>query len=247
MQLYFIRHGQSANNAISGKNDLPESSDPELTEVGRRQAVLLAEYIQRADQANSGDTWNSQNRSGFRLTRLYTSPMLRAVETAASLAAVLKTPWYAWPELHEAGGIYSREKDRLRTGLPGAPRSFFEQNHPDLVLPDWIDEQGWWQSRDFEPQDQVPPRAGAVLAELLARHGDRAGQPEQRIAFVSHGDFFVHLICILLDLPWRHAFAGRQAWFLMNNTGVTRIDIFKDEFVLLYMNQTSHLPETLIT
>jgi len=34
---------------------------------------------------------------------------------------------------------------------------------------------------------------------------------------------------------------------MMNNTGITHIDIVKDEVVFAYLNQTVHLSETLIT
>jgi hypothetical protein len=36
-------------------------------------------------------------------------------------------------------------------------------------------------------------------------------------------------------------------WFLMNNTAITRFDFKEDETVLVYQNQTSHLPPDLVT
>ena len=47
MRFYFIRHGQSVNNAIyeaTGGSD-GRSEDPQLTEIGQQQARLLANFL----------------------------------------------------------------------------------------------------------------------------------------------------------------------------------------------------------
>ena len=43
MQLYIIRHAQSVNNALDDQRY--RVSDPLLTEVGHRQAAMLAEHL----------------------------------------------------------------------------------------------------------------------------------------------------------------------------------------------------------
>ena len=65
--------------------------------------------------------------------------------------------------------------------------------------------------------------------------------------FVSHGGFFVHLVCVMLDLPWRQASNGLESWFLLNNCSLSRFDINKKEVTICYMNRTDHLPDHLIT
>ena len=47
MQLYFIRHGQSENNArwMSTGSHRWRSEDPGLTEVGQQQAEILAQFL----------------------------------------------------------------------------------------------------------------------------------------------------------------------------------------------------------
>lgn len=246
MELYFIRHGQSQNNANWDKKDYQESPDPALTEIGHEQARLLAEFLKEHQTITNEEVWNIQNRYGFGLTHVYTSMMERAVYTAAPIAQALGIPLIAWKEIHEEGGIFSRDKASNRSGLPGRPRSFFVQAFPTLTLPEALDETGWW-NRPFEAEEERQPRADQVLAELVSRHQDREGQPEDRVAFVSHGGFFMRLVCAILKLPWRQAALGRRSWFLLNNCSISRFDIHKEEINFSYLNRTDFLPDDLIT
>lgn len=247
MQLYFIRHGQSINNANWETPDYIENPDPYLTEIGIEQAEYLAKYLKEKQHIVKESEWNNQNQYGFGFTHIYASLMERAVATAApAVRALGSVPFNAWPEIHEEGGIYAREKKEEFKGLPGKPRSFFELNFPELQLPKDYDETGWW-NRPFETEEQRQPRADQVLAELIARHGDKEGQAEDRIAFVSHGGFFVRLLSAMLMLPWRQAAFGMKSWFILNNCSISRFDIRKDEILVNYINRTDHLPAHLIT
>ena len=120
------------------------------------------------------------------------------------------------------------------------------QNFQTLVLPDNLDETGWWK-RPIEAEEERQSRADQVFAELLARHRDREGQPEHRVALVSHGGFFMRLLSAVLQLPWRQASHGLKSWFLLNNCSISRFDIHKDEITMVYINRTDHLPDHLIT
>jgi 2,3-bisphosphoglycerate-dependent phosphoglycerate mutase len=253
MEFYFIRHGQSVNNAGWGDPTYQESPDPSLTELGREQARLLAEFLKKHQIITDSPDWNSQNRHGFGLTHVYTSLMERAAFTAAPIAQALDIPLIAWKEIHEEGGIFSRgdkrsspvDKSNIQ-GLPGKPRSFFAENFQTLTLPDDLDETGWW-NRPFEAEEERQPRADQVFTELLARHRDREGQPEQRVALVSHGGFFMRLLSAMLKLPWRQAAQGLTSWFLLNNCSISRFDIHGNELTVAYLNRTDHLPDHLIT
>jgi 2,3-bisphosphoglycerate-dependent phosphoglycerate mutase len=257
MELYFIRHGQSQNNANWDKSDYQESPDPALTELGHEQARLLAEFLNKNQKITDGDVWNIQNRYGFGLTHIYTSMMERAVYTAVPIAQALEIPLIAWKEIHEEGGIYSREDkpNTLQSGnadkaklpvLPGRGRSFFIENFPTLTLPEDLDETGWW-NRPYEIEEERQPRADQVLADLVARHKDEEGQPVHRVAFVSHGGFFMRLVCAMLKLPWRQAAFGMRSWVMLNNCSISRFDIHKEEINFAYLNRTDHLPDELIT
>ncbi|MFZ5821741.1 MAG: histidine phosphatase family protein [Chloroflexota bacterium] len=246
MELYFIRHGQSVNNAGWGDPNYQENPDPPLTDIGREQAQHLANYLIRKQSINEHTGWNVQNRHGFGLTHIYTSLMERAAHTAAPTAQALGIPFTVWKDIHEGGGIFSREDKSNPVGLPGKPRAYFEQHFPTLSLPADLDGTGWW-NRPFETDDERPPRAARVLAELLARHGDREGQPAERIALVSHGGFFMYLMCAILKLPWRQAAHDLKSWFLLSNCSISRFDFVDDEVVICYLNRTDHLPDHLIT
>jgi 2,3-bisphosphoglycerate-dependent phosphoglycerate mutase len=246
MELYFIRHGQSQNNANWSNLEYKESPDPALTELGIEQACYLAEFFKEAQTLVNPKEWNSQNRFGFGLTHIYTSLMERAVNTAAPTARALGIPFGVWEEIHESGGIFGRDGELKLAGLPGKSRSYFEQNFPELSLPTHLNGQGWW-SRPFETEEECHRRAEKFLADLIARHGDRDGQPEQRVAIVSHGGFFVHLMFVLLNTPWRQAAHGRQSWFMLNNCAISRFDLRAGEINIAYLNRTDHLPDHLIT
>ncbi|MCX6060166.1 MAG: phosphoglycerate mutase family protein [Chloroflexi bacterium] len=217
MELYFIRHGQSVNNAGSNNPEYKEHPDPYLTEMGIEQAKYLAKYLKEKQHITNDRVWNNQNQFGFGFTHIYTSLMERAVAN----------------------------EDKF-SGLPGKPRSFFEKNFPELKLPNNLDESGWW-NRPFESDEERQPRADNFFAELIARHADRQGQPEERIAIVSHGGFFVRLISSMLKLPWRQAAFDMKSWFLLNNSSISRFDIRDGEIMISYINQTRHLPAHLIS
>ena len=246
MELYFIRHGQSANNANWSNADYQESPDPVLTELGHQQAQILADFLKKNQTITNDTEWNIHNRYGFGLTHIYTSLMERAAFTAAPIAQALDIPLLAWTEIHEEGGIYSREDKSNVQGLPGRPRSFFMENFRTLTLPDDLDETGWW-NRPYEADEERQPRADQVLAELIARHRDQKGQAVQRVAFVSHGGFFMRLVCAMLKLPWRQAALGLRSWFILNNCSISRFDIYGNELNIAYLNRTDHLPDHLIT
>jgi 2,3-bisphosphoglycerate-dependent phosphoglycerate mutase len=246
MELYFIRHGQSQNNANWDNPEYVESPDPALTEIGHEQARLLAEFLKKNQTITDDKVWNIQNRYGFGLTHIYTSMMERAVYTAAPTAQALDIPLLVWKDIFEEGGIYSRDSKTDVLGMPGRPRSFFVENFPTLTLPDELDEAGWW-NRAYEAEEERQPRADRVLTDLIARHKDQEGQPKHRVALVSHGGFYMRLISAILKLPWRQAAFGMKSWFMLNNCAISRFDIHEKEINIAYLNRTDHLPNHLIT
>lgn len=247
MELYFIRHAQSENNALwartgSGKG---RDADPALTELGHRQAQRLADFLAQSDREVSSLPARQHNRHNFHFTHLYCSLMRRAVVTGTYIARALGLPLVAWEEIHERGGIYLRDEEtEERKGLPGRDRAYFTEHHPDLMLPDSLDEEGWW-NRPFEPMEAVPARAHRFLEELLERHGDS----DDRVAMVSHGGFYQALLMALLGYEDSAEGFGREAdvFFGMNNAAISRIDFLEWGTVLVYQNRVEHLPTELLT
>lgn len=244
MQLYYIRHGQSENNLLWDQTGSSEgrSEDPALTKVGEQQAERLALFMTTATADVDTNGRDYQNITGYGITHLYCSLMIRAVATAVIVARRLGIPPVAWPDLHETGGIfhYDPESEEV-TGLPGNPRAY------------------------FEAYEERPARAERVLDELLARHGDT----EDRVAFVSHGGFYNHLLAAILglpnvDLPRPESAKSeedekaetseppeqpqRRPWFILNNAAISRIDFDPEERTrLIYMNRADYLPPKWIT
>lgn len=243
MRLYFIRHGQSENNALWEQfgSEKGRRIDPELTETGHEQAKLLAEFIAKKDAEARADGKNGEpKRDSFGFTHLYTSLMVRAVATASHVARATELPLLAWPEIHETGGIFEEdEEEHNRIGRPGKTRSYFQEKYSHLVLPETVTDEGWW-NRPFEEYEARPLRAQQVLATLLERHGGT----DDRVAIVSHGGFYMELMRVIFNIE------QDSSWFLMWNTAVSRID-FRNEAErgprLVYHNRTDHLPEWLIT
>ncbi|HEX9029798.1 MAG TPA: histidine phosphatase family protein, partial [Anaerolineales bacterium] len=105
MQFYFIRHAQSANNLLydSTGSSKGRSHDPALSDTGVYQAVLLAQFL-RQGNPDGGSFLAGDEPSGFQLTHLYSSLMVRAVSTGVQAARALGLPLVAWYDLHEEGG-----------------------------------------------------------------------------------------------------------------------------------------------
>jgi 2,3-bisphosphoglycerate-dependent phosphoglycerate mutase len=148
-----------------------------------------------------------------------------------------------WEDLHEEWGIYLEDEETgERIGLPGKDRAYFREHYPRLVVPDSIRTGGWW-NRPPEPTSVRPERARRILRDLMARHGDTS----DRVAVVSHGGTYQHVMATLLDTPLdteRGLPPGLR--FSINNVGITRVD-FTDITRIAYCNRVGYLPRELIT
>jgi 2,3-bisphosphoglycerate-dependent phosphoglycerate mutase len=246
MQLYYIRHAQSANNALWDQTGAStgRSMDPEVTETGRRQAEILAKFLYQDRPARTpANGRDPHNAAGFHLTHLYCSLMDRAVYTASRIAEACDLPVHAWGDLHEEGGIYlADETTGEPAGQPGRNRAYFEASYARLVLPETLGEDGWW-NRPYEVYELRRARARRVVEDLLRRHGKTA----DRVAMVSHGGFYNHFMAVLLGLPDSGRHDPRPLWFAMSNCAITRIDFEADQAAVIYTNRVDFLPVELIT
>lgn len=243
MELYIIRHGQSANNALADESQ--RTYDPGLTDVGKQQAQHLADFLAErigrdpVDSPGGGGTIHQQTRkTGF--AHLYCSAMHRALLTAAPVGRALGIKPEVWIDIHEQGGMYLEQADGY-VGYPGRTRAEILNEFPDYVLPETITEQGWYnQAHGHEMAYEGAGRAIKVALELRRRARDEAA--DERIGIITHGTFTDLLIKALLgQLP------NRQFFFAHYNTGFTRIDFERDIFVVRYTNRIEHLPPELIT
>ena len=245
MQLYIIRHAQSENNLLwqrtgSSNGRIP---DPTLTEIGRQQARLVAQFLARS--TGEAPTAERDNRDGFGLTHLYCSLMERAVLTGAYIAQTTGLPLVGLMDIHEWGGIYAIDEETgEKIGLPGPNRADFAARHPILVLPESLNHKGWW-NREPEPVEERPSRARRFWQFLLEQHG----QSNDRVAIVSHGGFMQTLLKTLLNRSEPDITLGLPAdvWFVTNNVSISRIDFEADHFRIGYLNRVDFLPDELIT
>jgi broad specificity phosphatase PhoE len=237
MQLYLIRHAQSTNNALADERN--RVSDPPLTELGERQSEILAQHLANGRELEpSTNMRNAPDRAGYGITRLYSSPMWRALQTAYFMGQALRLAPEVWVDLHEKGGIYLDDEDgRGPVGHPGKTRQEIQAAFPHYVLPEGITEHGWW-NQGYEDWTACHERAIQVADEL------RQWPPsDERIVLVSHGGFMDALLKALFkQLPDRHLF------YYHYNTAVSRIDLQSDgNLGVHYLNRVSHLPLELIS
>ena len=248
MQLYFIRHGQSTNNANWDDNieKYDRTSDPQLTDLGVYQAQALAGFV-ASNQTSSNDNENGgENRNNISFTHLYSSLMIRAIQTGTILSETLDIPLFGLPEAHEIGGIYL---ETLVDGIPqisnefGVTPTFLREHYPALKLHDRIPEKGWWQG-GIEPVTAPLLRAKAVLNLLKERH---LGTNDM-VAVVTHGGFFNTMARAIFHIrPDESDNRNLSTWFAYCNCAVSRFDFVNDRVVWVYHNRTDFMKDELLT
>jgi broad specificity phosphatase PhoE len=243
MRLYLIRHAQSTNNALANQRD--RVSDPPLTELGLRQAELLAHHLATGvdpeyfEGVSEEDT-AADSRQGYRITRLYCSAMHRSLLTAQAVARALRLQPEVWIDIHEHGGIYLDHGGQQGVvGYSGRTRSDILAEFPGCILPEVVTEEGWWDpKRGMEDWPGCYARAVRVamtLREWATSH--------ERIGIISHGAFMDALLKALT-----HQAPNPHLFYHHFNTGITSIDIRPDGTIdLRCLNRFDHLPPELIS
>jgi len=247
MQLYFIRHAESENNALYANTGswIGRKSDPSLTDTGREQAAILARYLVQNYRPEPNHDRDIHNHHGYHFTHLYCSLMERAILTGQALSEALDLPLVGWEEIHEHGGIFHRDEEtEEHIGLPGRNRHEFGTLFPALHVPDHVQQIGWW-NRPYEDWADVPARAELFLHALLEKHGGT----DDRVAIVSHGGFYQAFLGAIVGLPLPRT--GREAiprvWFAINNTAISRFDFTERGVNPTYLNRVDHLAIELVT
>jgi broad specificity phosphatase PhoE len=147
--VYLARHGESDWNAagrFQGHADRP------LTPEGRRQAEALADEL-----AGTAD-----------LRAIYSSPLRRALETAALIGARIGLEPVPVRELQEVDV----------GGWAGLSRAEVEARHPDAFRRWLAGGEGW---EDGETYAAMSDRVLAAVVRTAAAH------PDEEILLVSHG------------------------------------------------------------
>lgn len=241
MILYIIRHAHVAYRrgvALAGVPPAERAflSDPELSAFGRRQAARLAEHLaQKAAPAERQPLHGE--RSGFTITRLFTSPMRRALQTAQPLAASLGLQPEIWQDLHEFGGIrYDEGEGRGPQGFAGLTRAEIEAQFPGYAIPPDFADDGWW-NRPSEGEADYAARLARVAGELRTL----AKSTAEHIAIITHGTAASDLLHTLLGNQDRKHFHYNHY-----NTGVSSLEFRETETNIRYHNRIEHLPDDLL-
>lgn len=243
MRLYIIRHGH-----VTYRRGVPFASvppkersllpDPALTEMGRRQAALLGEHMSRGILPEEHTQPLPHDRLVFAITRLFCSPMRRALQTARPVAAALGLRPEIWLGLHESTGLWHDEGDgRGARGVPGLTRVEVEEQFPEFVIPPDFADDGWW-NRPPETEAEYLPRLQRVAQDIRAM----AVNSDEHIAIVSHGTASNYILHGLLGSK-----EYEKVYFNHAHTGMSNLIIEENETTVRYQNSVQHLPADMIT
>ena len=195
MELLLIRH--ALPERVEGSSG---PADPGLTDAGRRQAELLAEYL-----------------ASERIDAVYTSPMRRAVETAAPLGDRLGVA----PAVVDEVAEYDRHStdyvpiEELKA--EGDPRF----HDPGLLA-------------GLDPPHVFAERVVGAVEQVVTEH------PGGSAAVVCHGGVINAYLASVLGLA-----VEPPGFFYPNYTSIHRVAATRTgERSILAINETSHLRHT---
>ncbi len=245
MELYIIRHAQSANNALANQSD--REQDPKLTELGRKQAELLARHLAsepHPEQRYMDDPEKTgvETVRGYGINRLYCSAMHRSLETATAVGNEIGVQPEIWCDVHETGGIFlNHGGERGIVGYPGMTRSEIQAKFPAVEIGTEVSEKGWWDPSAGEEDWAICQGRAIRVARTLWGMADRGETGP--LALVSHAGFMEALFKALLNsLPA----PGLTVYHF--NTAITRVDLAPGrELHLRYLNRVPHLPQDLVS
>jgi 2,3-bisphosphoglycerate-dependent phosphoglycerate mutase len=166
MRLYFVRHGESEANVLREVSNR-DFKHP-LTEKGREQSWALARSLQ-----------------GMPVARLFTSPLMRAVETAEILTEALGVPYELTDALREYDcGILEGRSDDECWRLHGAQREA------------WLKDRRWDERIEggesfYDIRDRFVP-----FVETLRQ---RYTETNVNIILVGHGGTYGCMLPLLLE------------------------------------------------
>jgi probable phosphoglycerate mutase len=194
MELVMIRHAEPFRVLGAGTR-----ADPDLTELGRAQARRAAEWLRKEA-----------------IDEVWSSPMRRALQTAAPLAELLGLPVQSDERLAE----YDRDfEDYIPTEEMRATR------HPRWQAM----VEGRWDEIASVDLPTFRVRVGAALEERIAAN------PGGRVAVFSHGGVINVWIGTLLGID-------RPLWFDPVYASISRVVASRDGVrSILTLNESAHL------
>jgi probable phosphoglycerate mutase len=198
LTLYLVRHGQTTFNAegrVQGWMDVP------LDEVGLHQAQQVAKRF-----------------SAKQVHAIYSSPLMRAAETARAIAQAAGRDAILDDRLREyhMGDWTGKTGDEIAAITPG-----LRWGGPEMLIP------------GGESAQDMRDRVESFLHAVLARHA--AGET---LIAVSHGGTLGALVSAMIGLP-----VARRQPFSFGNTAVTKTVFEHNRWRLRSLNDRCHLRE----
>lgn len=207
LQLLFVRHGESCGNVGLATPEEFHPDDPPLTQKGMEQAQLLSAQFKKGE-----------------VTRIYSSPLTRAVQTAYPLAQKLETEIELLPDLMEIG-----------THITGCSPEILARDFP-LAIPCTVEPSpagGTLLLPETEDSFRLTQRAERCVDYIRKKHSSA-----ESVVVVSHGSFLSYLVRAALNVSDSQTFNCEA-----DNCSVTCVAIRKgDNLPLLRTaNNTSYL------
>lgn len=186
MFLYLIRHGQSEGN----KGGFHQNWDTPLSDNGIKQAKLLAKRL-----------------GNIHFDLIYSSPTLRARQTAEIINEEFHTPIEFWEDLIEMKTPSEIKGKKIDDPEVVKIRTLIRENHHN----------GDWKYSDEENFNEISERAKNVIGHLEEKHGS------DTILCVSHATMMKAIIgkIIFGDKLTPEIFQKMREHMYPENTGVT--------------------------
>jgi broad specificity phosphatase PhoE len=200
VRLTLVRHGETDHNKSRltlGRADVPLN----------KRGLAQAEAVGASFSATPPEA-------------IYTSPLVRAADTAATISRATGVLVTIEPGLIEmdVGEVEHLTSAELRDRYPDFLRLWLSPEGPDARMP------------GGESFREVQVRAWAAIEGLRARHPDGA------VVAVTHNFVILTLVCRALDLPLSSFRRVRQAL-----AAKTVLDLREGQSTLLQLNDTAHL------
>jgi 2,3-bisphosphoglycerate-dependent phosphoglycerate mutase len=204
-RLYLVRHGQSAGNAegrFGGHSPTP------LSPLGKKQAEMTAQALAKE-----------------RINAIYSSDLLRAVQTADPLAKILGLDINATEVFRErhVGVLEGLTFDEAKKEFPNDYYALVNRNLNHVIT-------------NGESYSQLLERTTDRLHEILENH--RGG----RIAIFSHTGTICFLTLYILGAI--HSETRTTPWLVTSNCGINRFEFRgRNNVRILAINDTRHLTQ----
>ncbi|MGI8495702.1 MAG: histidine phosphatase family protein [Pyrinomonadaceae bacterium] len=202
-RLYLVRHGQSGGN-VEGR--FGGHSPTPLSELGKKQAEMTAPVLAKE-----------------RIKAIYSSDLLRAVQTAEPLAKLLNLEINATDAFRErhVGVLEGLTFDEARKEFPKDYYALVSRNLNHVIT-------------KGESYSQLLDRTTDVLHEIVERHRG------SRVAIFSHTGTICFLTLYILGAI--HSNTKNTPWLVTSNCAINRFEFRGRKNVrVLAINDTRHL------